>query len=153
MKQVIYSNSLEETQKIGMALGRLFHLCPVVLLMRGDLGAGKTTLSQSIAVGYGLDDPVTSPTYTLMNIYGGGALYHYDLYRLQDPDALEEIGFDEAVNDGVPMIIEWPELVSDYPFKHKIELEIAYGDVPDCRRLVFETMDPVLMEGLKHLEF
>lgn len=153
MRKVIYSNNKEETQQLGMALGRLFQTYPVVLLMRGDLGAGKTTLSQSIVAGYGLDDPVTSPTYTLMNIYGGGAIYHYDLYRLQDLDELEEIGFDEAMNDEVPMIIEWPELVTDYPFKHKMDLEIAYGDVPDCRRLVFETSDPALMEGLAHLEF
>ena len=150
--KIIYSDNLEQTQRLGSSLGKLFQTCPAVLLMRGDLGAGKTTLSQAIVAGYGLTDPVTSPTYALMHIYGGGAFYHYDLYRLQDPGELEEIGFEEAMDEGVPVIIEWPELVADHPFKHKLELEIAYGDEPGCRKLIFQTSDPVLMEGLNHLE-
>ena len=152
MTKIIYSDSLEETQRLGRALGKLFATCPAVLLMRGDLGAGKTTLSQSIVAGYGLTDPVTSPTYTLMNIYGEGAFYHYDLYRLQDVDELEEIGFDEAMDEDLPVIIEWPELVADYPFKHRLALEISYGEEPCSRRFAFETSDPVLTEGLNQLE-
>lgn len=88
-----------------------------VLLLHGDLGAGKTTLSQGIARGLGIDQPVTSPTFTLVAEYvvdppmrGIERLYHLDLYRLTDPAELETIGFEEFLDPerGIT-VIEWPE--------------------------------------------
>lgn len=109
------SDSAERTQQVGVDLGRSLRVGDVVLL-HGDLGAGKTTLAQGIARGLGVDEAVASPTFTLVNEYDGGCqdgghlrLYHLDLYRLGGED-LDEIGFDDylAPADGVSLI-EWPE--------------------------------------------
>lgn len=83
-----------------------------VLMLHGDLGAGKTTLTQGIAEGLGIDGHVQSPTFTLVREHSAPTmrLYHLDLYRLDDPEELEDIGFEVYINppDGVS-IIEWPE--------------------------------------------
>lgn len=83
-----------------------------VVLLHGDLGAGKTTLTQGVADGLGIQGPVQSPTFTLVREHDGTTmrLYHLDLYRLNDPDELEDIGYEVFINppDGVSLI-EWPE--------------------------------------------
>lgn len=88
-----------------------------VLMLHGDLGAGKTTLTQGVAQGLGIDGPVQSPTFTLVREHDAEAmrLYHLDLYRLDDPDELEDIGYEVYINppDGVS-IIEWPERADDW---------------------------------------
>lgn len=88
-----------------------------VLMLHGDLGAGKTTLTQGIAAGLGVDGPVQSPTFTLVREHQGRAmkLYHLDLYRLVDPDELENLGYEVYLDppDGVS-VIEWPERAGDW---------------------------------------
>lgn len=88
-----------------------------VLMLHGDLGAGKTTLTQGIAEGLGIHGPVQSPTFTLVREHDAPSmkLYHLDLYRLDDPDELEDIGYEVYINppDGVS-IIEWPERAGDW---------------------------------------
>jgi tRNA threonylcarbamoyladenosine biosynthesis protein TsaE len=88
-----------------------------VVLLHGDLGAGKTTLTQGIALGLGIDEPIQSPTFTLVAEYDGHdvagtplRLYHLDLYRLGNPDEMDGIGYDQYLlpEDGVT-VIEWPE--------------------------------------------
>lgn len=94
-----------------MELGRLLEAGTLVLL-RGELGAGKTCLSGAVARGAGVspDKPVTSPTYTLMQEYQGRCpLYHFDLYRLSDADELMELGFDEYLHGSGIALVEWPE--------------------------------------------
>lgn len=87
-----------------------------VVLLHGDLGAGKTTLTQGIAQGLGIDDTVQSPTFTLVQEHRGARhmLYHLDLYRLDDPSELEGMGFETYLDppDGVS-VIEWPERAGD----------------------------------------
>jgi len=94
-----------------MKLGRLLEQ-PALILLQGTLGAGKSVLARGIARGLGVPDnvPITSPTFTLMNHYQARLdLYHFDLYRLCDPDELIEIGFDDyAYGNGVTLV-EWPE--------------------------------------------
>lgn len=144
------SDSPEITREIGLALGQLLLRHPAVVLMTGDLGSGKTTVSKAIVEGLGLNDLVTSPTFTLMNVYGEGRAFHFDLYRIQDEDELTEIGFDEILEAQVPVLIEWPELVSDYSFERALLLEMRYGENPNQRKMIIETTDPVLMKGLEH---
>ncbi|MBC7542901.1 MAG: tRNA (adenosine(37)-N6)-threonylcarbamoyltransferase complex ATPase subunit type 1 TsaE [Candidatus Sericytochromatia bacterium] len=99
------------TRVLGGHLGRLLPLGTVVLLT-GDLGAGKTTLAQGVAQGLGVDDPVGSPTFTLLAEYPGtrGTLFHADLYRLKGEADVESTGLPEYVDrtDGL-LLVEWPD--------------------------------------------
>ncbi len=115
MKHSIDSVCEEQTLKLGVRLGRLLEQ-PALILLQGDLGAGKSVLARGIARGLGVAPqvPITSPTFTLMNHYPARLpLYHFDLYRLSDPDELIELGFDEyAHGDGVALV-EWPERLQE----------------------------------------
>ncbi len=108
------TSSREETIALGERLGRV--LAPGdVLVLTGDLGAGKTQLTKGIAAGMGVTDDVTSPTFTIEMVYEGTEmpLYHFDLYRLDSPDQLEDTGiFDVLGGDGV-CSIEWGEQFAD----------------------------------------
>ena len=107
--------------ELGVRLGRRLRLGDVVLL-HGDLGAGKTTLARGIARGLGVADPVQSPTFTLVAEYDArladgspARLYHLDLYRLTDPTELESFGYETylAPTDGITLV-EWPERAADH---------------------------------------
>ena len=115
----LVSASEAQTLKIGITLGRLLEQ-PALILLKGDLGAGKTVLARGIARGLGVDPqvPITSPTFTLMNHYPARLdLYHFDLYRLADPDELIELGFDDyAYGPGVTLV-EWPEKLENPALK------------------------------------
>ncbi len=104
-----------QTLEIGNILGRLLNQ-PALILLQGDLGAGKSVLARGVARGLGVDPniPITSPTFTIMNHYQARLdLYHFDLYRLSDPDELIEIGFDDyAYGTGIALV-EWPEKIED----------------------------------------
>lgn len=115
----LVSASEAQTLKIGITLGRLLEQ-PALILLKGDLGAGKTVLARGIARGLEVDPqiPITSPTFTLMNHYPARLdLYHFDLYRLADPDELIELGFDDyAYGPGVTLV-EWPEKLENPALK------------------------------------
>ncbi len=98
----------------GEALGRAVR-APVVFALSGDLGAGKTTLAQAICRGYGVAEPVTSPTFSLVHEYVGarGPVLHLDLYRLDGAQALDSIGLDELLARDAVVIVEWPERGAD----------------------------------------
>ena len=108
------TNSPEETEKVGAALGRI--LPPgTILAYRGDLGAGKTAFTRGLARGLGYKEPVTSPTYTIVNEYLGGRLplFHFDMYRLRSSDDLWDIGWDDYLDRGGVCAVEWSENVDD----------------------------------------
>ena len=108
------SNSPEETEKIGEALAR--QLQPAtVLAYRGDLGAGKTAFTRGLARGLGIEEPVTSPTYTIVNEYLSGRLplFHFDMYRLRSADDLFDIGWDDYLERGGVCAVEWSENVEE----------------------------------------
>jgi len=106
-----------------------------VILLHGDLGAGKTAFVRGLAEGLGVsDDPVSSPTFTLVHEYTGGRvpLYHADLYRLPDGASLDDLGLDEVAEEGV-LAIEWPErLARDIPGSIDVRIDI----VSDTGRLI-----------------
>ena len=105
----------EETRNLGRLLGE-FVAAGQVVLLNGDLGAGKTCFAQGIARGLGVSSasPVTSPSYTLLNVHHGRLpLYHFDLYRLSQVDDLADLGYDEfAESDGVTLV-EWADRITD----------------------------------------
>ena len=125
---MISLNNLEETEKFGLFLGENLRPGDVVCL-NGDLGAGKTTLTKSIAKGFGIDDYVTSPTFTIVNEYYGKIdLYHIDTYRLDDMVDVDYHGFDEYFySDGVT-IVEWAEKIRDALPEEYMEINIKSKD-------------------------
>ena len=108
------TNSPEQTEAVGAALGNI--LKPgTILAYRGDLGAGKTAFTRGLARGLGYNEPVTSPTYTIVNEYLGGRLplFHFDMYRLASSDDLWDIGWDDYLERGGICAVEWSENVED----------------------------------------
>lgn len=103
----IVSHSLAQTQRLGARLGELLHSGDL-LLLDGDLGTGKTSLTQGIAEGLGVHNQVSSPTFTLLKEYEGRLpLYHFDLYRLDDPAEILDLGFDEYFERRGVCVVEW----------------------------------------------
>ena len=106
----VFSRSPEQTRRIGMRLGGALQPGDVICL-QGDLGAGKTTFVQGIAHGWGSLDPVSSPTFIIVNVYrraDQARLFHMDAYRLDSTPEAEELDLDAMLAQG-PLIIEWPE--------------------------------------------
>lgn len=113
---------------------------PVVVAIAGDLGAGKTTLAQAICRGLGVTDDVTSPTYSLVHEYtarDGQLVHHLDLYRLEHPRELANIGWEAIVGDPGIVLVEWPERAGAFlpDDAVRIDLEHLPGD-PDRRLLL-----------------
>lgn len=106
-------NNVEKTEKIGEQIGNLANKGDIICLI-GDLGTGKTHLSKGIAKGLSIQDHITSPTFNIVNEYEGRIkLFHFDVYRVNDPDEIAAIGFDEYIfGDGVS-VIEWANYIED----------------------------------------
>lgn len=109
-----FSDSTEQTRAVGERLGTLLEPGDV-LVLTGDLGAGKTQLTKGIARAMGVTDEVTSPTFALEAVHEGASmpLYHFDLYRLQDADELGDAGLWDAIGGDGPCVIEWGEQFAD----------------------------------------
>ncbi len=124
------TTSEADTARIGRQLAATLRAGDVVLLY-GDLGAGKTAFAKGLAEGLGVSgDDVSSPTFTIMQEYRGGrlSLFHVDLYRLNDPREVEDLGLDEIAADGV-LAIEWAEkLPARLKPSHVIAVRITHGD-------------------------
>ena len=108
------TNSPEETEALGFALAK--KLQPgTVIAYTGDLGAGKTAFTRGLARGLGIREPVTSPTYTIVNEYLSGRLplFHFDMYRLSCSDDLFDIGWEDYLERGGVCAVEWSENVAD----------------------------------------
>ena len=107
-----FSRSPEQTRRLGMRLGSLLQVGDLVCLS-GDLGAGKTTLVQGVAQGWGALDAVSSPTFVLVNAYrkpDSSSLFHFDAYRVDSLGEAEELDLDTLLAQG-PLVVEWPERV------------------------------------------
>ena len=131
------THSPAQTEAVGAALGRI--LRPgTVLAYRGDLGAGKTAFTRGLARGLGATDTVTSPTYTIVNEYLSGRipLFHFDMYRLSDSDALWDIGWEDYLDRGGVCAVEWSENVADAMTDAIIISLEKLGD--DDRRITIE---------------
>ena len=110
----IITQSPAQTEQVGFSLGEKLQ-AGTILAYRGDLGAGKTAFTRGLARGLGCTEPVTSPTYTIVNEYLSGRLplFHFDMYRLQSSDDLWGIGWDDYLDRGGICAVEWSENVAD----------------------------------------
>ena len=107
-----------------------------VLALKGNLAAGKTTFTQALSHFFMVEEDVTSPTFTLINEYNGSlAIYHFDCYRLKNPEEILYMGFEDYLaKDGI-IIIEWPEIIESLLPKNTISIEFTYGDSENERLL------------------
>lgn len=131
----VCTENLNQTHELGEKIGRAA-VRNMVFLLDGDLGAGKTTLTQGIARGLGVRRNVTSPTFTILKIYQGRMpLYHIDAYRLEG--AVQDLGFDELMEDEGLTVIEWSQYVSYLVPEEYMKITITLLE-EDSRRFVFE---------------
>lgn len=132
----ITTHSADETQALGQKLAS--RLAPGdVIAYFGDLGAGKTAFTRGLAQGLGITDPVTSPTYTIVNEYLSGRipLFHFDMYRLSSSDELFDIGWEDYLSRGGVCAVEWSENVKD-ALQDAIRVTIEKdADEPDTRHI------------------
>lgn len=135
MERVVITGNEQATEALGEALGR--QLFPgAVLLLDGDLGAGKTVFARGVARGLGVSAPIQSPTFTLMNAHSGRLpFYHFDLYRLDDEDELFELGMDEALDGDGVTLVEWAGKFAGYFNRPALTVFIA-ADGPQQRQIV-----------------
>ena len=124
-RELIESNCEKDTRDLGFRLGQAAEPGQVYTLV-GDLGVGKTVFTQGLAAGLGIEEPVNSPTFTIVQVYEGGRLpfYHFDVYRIGDVEEMDELGYEEYFySDGV-CLIEWSTLIQEIIPDNAIEIVI-----------------------------
>lgn len=136
----------EETKELGEKIGRQTRPGQIYTLT-GDLGVGKTVFTQGLARGLGIKEPVSSPTFTIVQIYEEGRLplYHFDVYRIGDVEEMEEIGYDDYFFGNGVCLIEWAELIQELIPEQAIRIRIE-KDPPkgfDYRKIIIEGMEKV----------
>jgi tRNA threonylcarbamoyladenosine biosynthesis protein TsaE len=111
---------------------------PLLITLTGELGVGKTTLAQSICSGYGVLEEVTSPTYALVHQYSApkSAVFHIDLYRIESPDQLTNIGWDEIVIARALVLVEWPERAGSRLPEDHLPIDLDYMPHDPARRIL-----------------
>lgn len=135
------SLSAKDTYDIARKLGEKACAGDVVCLI-GDLGVGKTLFSQGFAKGLGIEESVNSPTFTIVQVYDEGRIpfYHFDVYRIEDPEEMEEVGFSDMIYGEGVCLIEWADMISDILPEHYINIVIE-KDLKkgfDYRRIIME---------------
>ena len=128
--------SSRETKHLGELLGSLLQPGDIITL-NGELGAGKTCMAKGIALGLGIADHITSPTFTLINEYNGDPpLFHMDVYRLGAPDEFEDLGYEEYFYGSGVTLIEWAGLVEGYLPSDRLDIFINKPEGKDEYRQV-----------------
>lgn len=127
MKTVILKNE-EQTKTFGMDLGSRLQKGDILALI-GDLGTGKTALTKAIALGMGVTDTITSPTFTIVQEYTTGRLplYHFDVYRINDPEEMFELGYEEYFFGQGVCVIEWADLIEELLPEETKTIRLEYG--------------------------
>jgi tRNA threonylcarbamoyladenosine biosynthesis protein TsaE len=131
------TSSVDETRKLGAALAELCRPGDVILLA-GDLGAGKTAMVQGLGAALGIEEPITSPTFVLARQYEGRlTLHHIDVYRLDQLDEVYDIGLPEMLDEGAVILIEWGDAVATSVPANYLEVRLTFGGHDDERLLSF----------------
>lgn len=126
-----------ELKAWGVELGRGASP-PLLITLTGELGTGKTTLAQSICAGYGVIEEVTSPTYALVHQYSApkSPVFHIDLYRIESPEQLTNIGWDEIVAARALVLVEWPERAGARLPEDHLPIDLDYVPNDPARRIL-----------------
>ncbi|MCI6006119.1 MAG: tRNA (adenosine(37)-N6)-threonylcarbamoyltransferase complex ATPase subunit type 1 TsaE [Blautia sp.] len=141
---VIETRAAEETFALGEKIGRAA-IPGQIYTLTGDLGVGKTVFTQGVAAGLDITEPVSSPTFTIIQVYEEGRLpfYHFDVYRIGDIEEMEEIGYDDYFFGEGICLIEWADLIEeilpDHLIRVTIEKDLEQGF--DYRRITIEGLD------------
>ena len=139
--KTIETYSTGETFALGRQIGQQAEAGEIYTLI-GDLGVGKTVLTQGVAAGLCIEEPVNSPTFTIVQIYEEGRLpfYHFDVYRIGDVEEMEEVGYEDCFYGEGVCLIEWADLIEEIlPREHRritIEKDLSKGF--DYRRITIE---------------
>ena len=122
---IIETNSAVETYRLGLEIGKQASKGQVYTMV-GDLGVGKTVFTQGMAAGLGITEPISSPTFTIVQIYEEGRLpfYHFDVYRIGDVSEMDEIGFEDYVYGEGVSLIEWANLIEEILPENRVEITI-----------------------------
>jgi tRNA threonylcarbamoyladenosine biosynthesis protein TsaE len=135
------TTSVDATRQLAAAMATLARPGDLLLLV-GDLGAGKTAFTQGFAGGLGVDEPITSPTFTLARSYKGRmVLNHLDVYRLENVQEAEDLGLGELLEDGVT-VIEWGDTIAPVLPPDYLELRFTFGEDDDDRDLATRIVGP-----------
>ena len=142
-EKIIETYSAEETFELGRQIGQQAKAGEVYTLT-GDLGVGKTVLTQGVAAGLDIEEPVNSPTFTIVQIYEEGRLpfYHFDVYRIGDVEEMDEIGYEDYFyGDGI-CLIEWANLIEEIlpPAYRQVTIEKDLSKGFDYRRITIEEL-------------
>lgn len=136
MNYTFYSNSAKDTLNFGKKLASLLKKGDIITLT-GELGAGKTKLTEGILSYFNLENEISSPTFTIVNQYSNDKIniYHFDVYRLEDSSEFYEIGGEEYFDKGI-CIIEWAELIKDVLPLEYLKISIIKDDLNDNKRII-----------------
>lgn len=135
-EKIVYNlNEIDKISKI--ILDNIKHIN--IVLLKGDLGSGKTTLVKSILKKLGVNDEIKSPTFSIVNEYDhpSGPIYHFDLYRIEKIDELDVIGFEEYIDNSNICFIEWPEIGMEKIFGNYMQINL--GHIDDNKREILIT--------------
>lgn len=139
----------EETFELGRRIGKNIKQGSIVTLS-GDMGVGKTVFAQGFAKGMGINEPINSPTFTIVQVYDEGKipLYHFDVYRIADSEEMYEIGYEEYFYGEGVCLIEWAELINDILPENIIKIKInkSLDNGIDYRRITIENVTALGME-------
>jgi tRNA threonylcarbamoyladenosine biosynthesis protein TsaE len=140
MTLVVTTKSVDQTRDLAAALAELARAGDVILLA-GDLGAGKTAFVQGFGRGLGITDPITSPTFTLAHEYEGRLrVHHVDVYRLENLSEVFDIGLPELLDDDAVVIVEWGDAIVPAIPKDYLEVRIELGDGEDDRTITLRAV-------------
>lgn len=143
---LIRVRSLDSLDEVAEEVISLFDKDYLVVLLKGELGSGKTTFVKALCQLLGVMDPVSSPTFSLVQEYyspSRGTLYHMDLYRLEKEVDLEQIGFSEYLDSGNICLIEWPDLGNAYYTMPHVEVDISVesGNIRNFKITTHDAVD------------